>query len=348
MPVHPQAADYGPVRVVMPAPSDPRYAHLGWPKMVLARDGSVYLAYLTASGHTWGGCPAVGRSSDGGRSFSTPVVLADYYPGETYVHSGNLAIGEAEDGSIVILAMAMTEGSRRSDIFGWRQVGAGSGWDPVDTRSLTGSVYGNLVHLPGHGLAVTGHCREGAALGRSGLWLALSRDCGRSWSEPWLITGEPLVEPAFCLAQGRIIGLAKGRTVNGYRQFVSDDAGVTWQAGDSGIGARVNMTSPSVFTDPGHPSRLFAFETQRQQLLQPDSELPGYIALWTAEATALHWNRVGTVATFHTGESPPDGAERPDYGYPWMVQTAVDTWFCVFYCGRNTGSNPLWGLELHL
>jgi hypothetical protein len=72
--------------------------------------------------------------------------------------------------------------------------------------------------------------------------------------------------------------------------------------------------------------------------------------LWTADSASLSWEKLGTVATFHPDvpNVPTTPAERPDYGYPWMVKTGPDTWFCVFYCGTNVGTNSLWGLEICL
>lgn len=341
----PGPGDHGPARVIIPAPADPRHAHLGWPRTFAAADGTIYLACLAAREHTVGGCPAVAVSSDGGRTFSPLHFLADYDRGGEYTHSGNLAIGAAADGAVVILAMAMTAGRTRGDIFGWRREPGSAAWQPVDTVGLGGSVYGNLVPVPGRGLLVFGHCREGSPLGPHGLWSACSRDGGRHWSAPVLITSERLVEPSFRLVGERIVGLAKGRQAVGYRQFVSADRGLTWRAGDSGIGRRANMTSPALFNDPARPSRLIACETQRAWTDEAGEAHPGYIRLWTAEAGDLSWSPGARLAVFRPAD-PAAGAGRPDYGYPWLAALGPERWSVVFYCGWHAGANAVWGLEL--
>lgn len=123
----PHAVDLGDQpQVVVPAPDNPRYAHLAWPKIVKANDGTLVLAYRAGRYHGSGGegCPAVSISKDQGKTFSSPKILRDFDRSMTYNNSANTALGVAEDGSIVLLAMAYT-GEERNSVFGWRSVDSG-------------------------------------------------------------------------------------------------------------------------------------------------------------------------------------------------------------------------------
>jgi hypothetical protein len=113
----PVAGDYGQPRVVVSAPADARYAHLAWPKVVRTREGTLVLAYVAGRAHTVGGCPAVSCSRDGGRMFNPPRVLREFSNRADYAHCGNVALGLAGDGSVVLLAMAFT-GQERNTILG--------------------------------------------------------------------------------------------------------------------------------------------------------------------------------------------------------------------------------------
>ena len=78
----------------------------------------------TFHGTNGGGSPAVSVSADGGRTFTAPNVLRAFGPGMEFTHCGNLALGLAEDGALVLLAMAFT-GDIRNTIVGWRSADEG-------------------------------------------------------------------------------------------------------------------------------------------------------------------------------------------------------------------------------
>lgn len=342
----PVAGDYGPPRIIVPAPADARYAHLAWPKIVRTKDGTLVLAYVAARAHTVDGCPAVSRSEDGGETFSPPRVLREFSGRTEYAHCGNVALGVAGDGAVVLLAMAFT-GEQRNAIFGWRSTDAGRTWQSVDTSALaenrTGSVYGHVFSVPGKGLAVCGHYRKPSQPYAQGIWIAFSRDDGKTWAAPERIASERLVEPAMVCAGGRLVGLLRSAThPYQYWQAVSDDGGATWQVGPSAIAnepTRYPQPSPFIVAAPNDSSRLYAMQSLRNMT----GEHKGEIHLYTADARQLQWKRLGLVAAL-----PRSADEHTDWSYPWMTCLNGDDWFVVFYSGRVNGANSIYGLKIRL
>lgn len=337
----------GQPRVVVPAPADAALAHLSWPKIVRAADGTLVLGYIAGRFHGFdgGGCPAVSRSTDGGKIFSPPQVLARHDRTTVYTSGGNLALGVAEDGAIVLLYMAYT-GNVRNTIEGWRSTDAGQTWTAVDATTLnagkTGSVFGHIFTVPGKGLAVVGHYRAGSTPYTQGLWIAYSDDGGRTWGAPTRFTDRKLVEPAVVYTGERFIGMFRPDTSR-YTQGVSTDLGATWQLSEMALPPSVpdgtRAVSPALFVDPAHPGQLYALQTER---LLPDY-VPGSITLWKADAATLQWQRVETLVTF-----PAELGKRNDFGYPWMVPLDAEHWYLVFYCGQLHGSNAIYGATLTL
>ena len=180
--------DGGAVRIAVTPPEDKRFAHLAWPKVARARDGTIVLAYLAGIFHGGAGCPAVSYSTDNGKTFSPPNVLREFGKGKDYANSGNLAVALAEDGGMVLLAMA--HGENANNIFGWRSGDSGRTWTPTDTSALgpdkTGSVT-SMINSPGIGLIAVGHYRK-PSKPAVGIWWAVSRDSGRTWGDPSPIT----------------------------------------------------------------------------------------------------------------------------------------------------------------
>jgi len=340
----PVGGDYGQPRVVVPAPEDARYAHLAWPKIVRAKDGVLVLAYVAGRAHTIDGSPAVSLSTDGGQTFSPPRVLRSFSRGDEYAHCGNVALGVAGDGAVVVLAMAFT-GDQRNTIFGWRSVDSGHTWQDVDTAALagnpTGSVYGHVFAVPGKGLGVCGHYRKPSQPYERGIWIAFSSDHGRSWGPAQQITAEPLLEPAVVCASGRLVGLFRASSRRYcYWQAVSDDQGATWQVAPGSIANEETkhvQPSPFVAVCPRDPSRLYAF----QSLRGTKGPHKGEIYLWTAEVKKLEWKRLGLVAAL-----PQDAKEHGDWSYPWMAPLDEQTWMAVFYSGHGSGANAIYGLTL--
>ena len=326
----PKAGDYGAPRVVVPAPRDPRYAHLAWPKIVKAPDGTLVLAYIAARKHGGEGCPSVSISTDAGDTFTAPRTLMEFGRGAKYHHSGNLALGVAPDGAVVLLTMAFS-GDKCNSIFGWRSQDFGRTWEPVDTSALadnkTGSVFGHVFAVPGKGLAVAGHYRLPKG---SGIWLAYSSDHGRTWGPPQTVTEDEFFEPCFVFAAGRLIGLVRENKARAYHQFVSDDLGRTWRFSSRAVaGAAAGHPSPFLAVDPTGPSRLYCLQSQRTKR--------GEMVLWSADAKQLAWQKHGLVASC-------PGCQ--DYSYPWMTHLEGDKWFVVFYAGKRDGANSIYGMAL--
>ncbi|MEK3722636.1 sialidase family protein [Paenibacillus sp. FSL H8-0034] len=349
MKITPEAGDFGQPRVIIPAPSNLRYAHLSWSKIVTAHDGTLVLAYLSGTTHRTNGCPTVAVSKDGGKSFGEPQVLIDLHQGMEFEHSGNLALGVAVDGSIVLLAMALRSKQSSSTIMGWRSEDSGATWIRVNTGNLqktTGSVYGHVFIVPGKGLAVTGHFREGSLLSDRGLWIAFSLDNGLSWGDPQMITEQYLAEPAFCWVNNKLIGLAKGMKGNGlgYTQFESDDYGENWRFTNPVLSIEQDPTSPSLIPDPDNPERVYAFQTERK--IAGSESAPGHITLFQTRVIDLKWEKVGVIAYFP--QLLNQSTVKRDFGYPWMTKCEDGTWLLVFYDGEFAGPNSLWGLTLDL
>ncbi|WP_127586368.1 sialidase family protein [Paenibacillus koleovorans] len=347
--IQPGAGDFGQPRVIVPAPANLRYAHLSWPKIVKAANGNIVLAFLAGTTHRMNGCPAVAVSTDGGDHFGATHILAELHEGLEFEHSGNLALGIAADGSVVLLAMALRSNQSSSTIMGWRSVDSGVTWASVDTSKLqqtAGSVYGHLFIVPGKGLAATGHFRRGASLREQGLWISLSTDDGLSWGEPRIITERHLAEPAFCFVNDKVIGLAKGMKESGigYTQFVSTDYAASWEVANPVLSLDPDPASPTIIPDPSNPGIVYAFQSERKRL-ETDTE-PGHITLYRANVSDLLWHKVGIVAYFPKLSSP--SAVKRDFGYPWMTKCDNGKWLLVFYDGEFAGPNSIWGLTLDL
>jgi hypothetical protein len=339
----PLGGDYGTPHVVVPAPEDARYSHLGWPKIVQAADGTLVVACLAGRAHTVDGSPAVSISTDRGKSFSPPAPLASFDRTTEYRHSGNLAMGRAEDGSIVVLAMAFS-GDAKNTIFGWRSEDSARTWQPVDTSALaenkTGSVYGHVFPAGERGLAVCGHYRKPSQPFDQGIWIAFSADHGKTWGPPQRIAAEKLAEPAVICTAGRFLGLFRDAEKSWrYWHAVSDD-GNTWQVEPGPIAnpeTKHSQPSPFIVADPTEPNRLYAMQSQRGV----EGDTKGRIYLWTADARRLDWKRLGLVAALSTADK-----ENSDWSYPWMTRLDDGDWFVVFYAGKGTGANSIYGMRM--
>lgn len=329
-----KAAEFGEPRIVVPAPEDARFAHLSWPKLVITPDGTLVTAYISGREHVNGdGCPAVSISTDGGKTFSAPQVLREFDESMPYQHAANLAMGVAEDGAVVLLAMAFTDDERNS-IFGWRSEDSGKSWVPVDTSTLgksrTGSVFGHVFSVPGKGLAVCGHFRKPKGYG---IWIAYSQDQGKTWGEPQTITDNKYFEPTFIYAGEKLIGLVRENSAHAYHQYVSTDIGETWEVTEKGLQGNPSAGHPSPFLieDPDHPGQLYALQSERGEKHQ--------IHLWKANAANLKWEYVDLLVDVPTDK---------DFSYPWMVPLGDGKWFLVYYSGEKHGPNSIWGMDLVL
>jgi hypothetical protein len=349
VPPVPLAGDFGEPGIIVAAPENPRFAHLSWPKVVRTKDGTLVVAYVAGRFHgTHGeGCPAVSVSTDGGKTFTPPKILKEYGPKDTYTSGGNVALGLAHDGAVVLLSMAY-KGDVANTIDGWRSTDGGKTWQVADVSRLannkTGSVYGHVLSLPDKRLAVVGHYRKGSTTRTAGLWISYSVDAGQTWSDPHTITASGLVEPAFIFTAGRFVGLARPKqTPAWYSQLASDDLGKTWSEEAKVLEPTqtkgVKYPSPGLFIDPNDSSRLIAMVSQRFSA-EVGNQLYGQIDLYSANVKSLDWKRLGTAAKF-----PRTLRERSDLTYGWMAPTEANRWFLVFYCGKTNGASDIYGLE---
>ncbi|MDY0169046.1 MAG: sialidase family protein [Thermoguttaceae bacterium] len=344
----PIGGDYGEPRLLVPAPDNRATQHLSWPKIVATGDDTLVLAYSAGIGHNIGGSgTAVSRSTDGGASFSPPNLLA-YFPDDDkrYRDCGNMSLGLADDGAVVLLAMAYA-GNVQNTILGWRSTDSGQTWEKVDTSALaentTGSVYGNILQVPGMGLVTFGHYRQ-PSKPSTGIWLSVSTDQGRTWSPPRVVTEAPYYEPAFAFTEGRFVGLlrlASGGDARRYDEAVSDDLGKTWRIRPSALaiskGLPGRQPSPFITASPTEPSKLYAIQS-----IRGDSEgTRGRAYLWTADVKQLQWQRKGRLAAI------PAGADNlSDWSYPWMTPLGEGKWMLVFYAGNSRRSSSIYGMAI--
>lgn len=294
------------------------------------------------------------RSSDGGATFSDLQILREFGPGLDYTCCGNLALGIAEDGAIVLLAMAYT-GDEANQIFGWRSEDEGLTWKPTDTGKLgpnrTGSVFGNVFPVKGEGLVVFGHYRVGSTPHDEGIWMAASKDHGRSWGEARRIAGVPAVEPVVIASQGKLIGFFRSTKKAVFdepsaegRQFVgvSIDQGQTWETTLSGLDAEnpatAKLAAPCAVENPERPGELLVLTTERADAPGQNSR----IWLWKGKADRLEWKREQVVLEF-----PPGGPDNPntDLGYPWLLHQGGNRWSVYFYHGLKKGASSIWVTE---
>lgn len=341
-----RAPGAGAPRIAVAAPRDPRFAHLAWPKAVRAPDGTIVVACLAGIFHGahGGTSPAVSFSTDDGRTFSPPAILRAFEPDGPLTASGNLALGVAGDGALVLLAMAY-RGDEANDLFGWRSGDGGRTWQPVDTSSLgpnrTGSVTGGLHDLPGRGLLVFGHYRKGSSPHTQGIWMAASTNQGRSWGEPARISDVAGAEPVFVRAKDRWLVFIRGAEGN-TRQWVavSDDRGATWRTTVSDPCVedprRQTLAHPCAVVDPQRPEELLLLATQRP--------LPGGIWLWRGDPATLAWRRERAVLEFP--KIPGDA--HGDFGYPWLVHRAGNRWLLFYYHGLIRGPSAIWAADVEL
>ena len=343
------------MRVAVPAPADTRHAHLSWNKVLRTRQGTVLLACVagTFHGSHGGGCPAVTRSKDNGQSFEKLQILREFGPGMDYTCCGNVALGEAPDGSLILLAMAYT-GDEANHLFGWRSADDGVSWKPVDTGklgpNLTGSVFGNILSIPGKGLSVMGHYRVGSSPHTQGIWLAHSADSGQSWSEARRISEVYAVEPVFLQAGERWVGFfragkdAAGPGSGQGRQFVasSDDQGQTWATQLSSLDAEdpkaASLAAPCAVANPNKPGEILVLTTERSRGKNQLSR----IWLWRGNATDLEWKRERVLLEF------PHDAKNNDLGYPWLLHQEGQRWQLYYYHGEKKGPNSIWVTEVTL
>ena len=341
-----------PVRLAVPAPADPALAHLAWPKVVRTGPGTVILALCAGQGHNTGSSGlAVSRSTDGGKTFSPPQVLMRFPADDPrYQDCGNLVLGQAPDGALLLLAMAFHRDAG-NNISGWRSTDDGVTWTRTDTSALgpdkTGSVFGNILPLAGQGLSIFGHYRTGSTPHTQGLWMSLSTDQGRTWGAARRIAGEYGVEPVVLQSAGRLIGFFRGDSqVQRGRQYVgvSDDQGATWKTELSVLDAEDNtkarLAAPCAVENPNRPGEILVLTTERAV----PGNTPGRIWLWRGDAQKLEWKRERVLLEIPRVE----GDNHTDFGYPWLLHAGGNSWQMYYYHGASRSACPIWVTDVEL
>ena len=341
-----------PVRIAVSPQDDGNGAHLSWPKVIRTTTGTTILAYSAGRGHNIGGSAlAVSLSHDNGQTFSAPRELIRFpEDDDRYRDCGNIALGLAEDGSILLFAMAYNQDTA-NNIYGWRSVTDGATWMRVDTSTLgpdkTGSIFGNIVPIADTGIAVFGHYRKGSVPHDQGLWMALSPDQGRSWNEARRIANMHAVEPVVLESAGRLLGFFRGDAATDRgRQYVgvSNDQGQTWSTELSNLQAQDSVTArlaaPFAVEDPAHPGELIVLTTERSS----SDDTRGCIWLWRGNAEQLEWQRERILLEFPlVGDDP-----NTDFGYPWLIHQGGNRWQMYYYHGNPRGTCYIWTTDVEL
>ena len=329
------------VRVAVAPPDNPRFEHLAWPKAVRTADGTIVLGYLAGTHHGSESCPAVSYSTDGGKTFSAPNVLKEFGPGKEYGNSGNMALGIAHDGAVLLLAHGHNADSNH--IYGWRSTDGGRAWKNVDTSALgpnkTGSSTGTIVQLPGRKLMVVGHYRAGSKPYTTGIWQSVSADDGLTWGEPAMVNNLNAGEPVLVRHGDRLLVFIRGRGPANARQFVSvsDDWGQTWRTDLLNITAitkhATGLAHPFAMVNPHDSSELLAITFERP--------LPGSAQLWRGNAKTLAFQHDRTLVELPKIAGDPN----TDFGYAWLVPMEDRCALVFYYHGKGRGPCPIWVLE---
>jgi hypothetical protein len=335
----------GRVRVAVAPPEGTRYVHLAWPKAVRTADGTIVLGYQAGTHHGDGSSPAISLSTDGGKTFTPPKILKEFGPGHEYTNSGNMAMGVAHEGAVIVLS----HGHRKNEanhIFGWRSTDSGRTWTPVNTSALgpnkTGSSTGSLVRLPGRKLMVVGHYRGGSKPYDTGIWQSVSEDDGLTWGEPAMINNLNSGEPVLVRKDDRLLVFIRGRGPGAVRQFisVSDDWGKTWRTDLSNIipvnPHTLGLAHPFAMVNPRNTAELLAITFERP--------LPGSAQLWRGDPQTLAFRHDRTLVELPKIEGDPN----TDFGYAWLVPLEGRRALVFYYHGRSRGECPIWVLEMEV
>ncbi|MES2696883.1 MAG: sialidase family protein [Verrucomicrobiota bacterium] len=333
------------VRVAVTPPENPRFAHLAWPKAVRVADGTIVLGYQAGTHHGDASCPAVSISTDGGKTFSAPQVLKEFGPGMEYTNSGNMALGVAHDGSVILLSHGH-KSNTTNHIFGWRSTDSGRTWKPVDTSALgpnkTGSSTGSIVQLPGKRLMSVGHYRGGSKPYDTGIWRSISEDDGLTWGEPAMVNNLNAGEPVIVRHRDRLLVFIRGRGPANARQFisVSDDWGQTWKTELSNITAvgkhANNLAHPFAMVNPHAPDELLAITFERPA--------PGSAQLWKGDPKTLSFKRTRALIELPKIEND----KNTDFGYAWLVPMEGRRALVFYYHGLGRGACPIWVIDTEI
>ena len=333
------------VRIAVPPPENKRFEHLAWPKAVRTPQGTIVLGFQAGTHHGAESCPAVSISTDGGKTFSAPQVLKEFGPGKEYGNSGNMALGIAHDGAVILLSHGHTR-NESNHIFGWRSADQGRTWQTIDTSALgpnkTGSSTGGIAQLPGRRLMAVGHYRSGSKPHALGIWRSISEDDGRTWGEPAMVNNLNAGEPVLVRQGDRLLVFIRGRGPASVRQFVSvsNDWGQTWVTdllNVTPIGSHTTgLAHPFAMVNPHEPAELLAITFERPA--------PGSAQLWRGNAKTLAFKHERTIVNL----PKLDGDKNTDFGYAWLLPLEERRALVFYYHGMGRGPCPIWVVETKL
>jgi hypothetical protein len=338
------------VRIAVPAPENPRFAHLAWPKAVRTADGTIVLGFLMGAAHIGGSSPSISISTDRGATFSSPQILREFGAGKDYADSGNMAMGLAPDGAVIVLAHGYT-GNTAHAIFGWRSTDSGRTWKPVDTSALglskTGSATGSIVALGDGRMMAVGHYRPPATAQPGGIWQSISRDGGLTWGAPSHVTNLNTVEPVLVRQRDRLLVFSRGSGDAATRQFISisDDHGRSWTTEMANLKPvaphTTGLAHPFAMLDPHNPEALLAVTFERP--------LPGSAQLWRGQSATRKGANYSFTHVRTLVELPKiAGDPHTDFGYAWLVPLEGRRALVFYYHGLNRGACPIWVLDTQL
>lgn len=219
-----------------------------WPSLVRLPGGSVLAIIFNQPTHgVWEGDVECWISTDDGHNWSKHGVPAPHEPGTNRM---NVAAGMANDGAVVVLVSGWgsrpPRGVNRHPGFDstmllpcWvcRSSDAGRTWTRTTSfapppGAATAIPYGKIVTLPDGTLGVTaGVVRVEDVQREDQAWFYRSRDDGRTWGEPTLISTGSNETDLLPATDGRLLAASRSQAGGHLDLFLSDDAGHTWTFG---------------------------------------------------------------------------------------------------------------------
>lgn len=333
-----------------------RMMYYGWPGMVRTVDGDLLLAACQQILHVSPfGREVIVRSSDGGRTWSEPIVLFD-----SITDDRDIALNRLQDGTIVAtwfsneiwsrpqpfpwmrpewegLRQTIKPDTHKALSRGWlrRSTDGGRTWEQLVHPTLVGQHAGPTVLHNGDLLYIGRYPLEDG----SKMVATLSSDGGRTWriisdlpvpryfddvtQKHWSVLGE---NHALEVAPGRIIAAFRGQTpeLRPHVQMArSDDGGCTWTPSfDTGL--------------EGLPPYLLRLQS-------------GVILCITARRGESGESRqIVALPSYDAGQTwdlrhtmvldDIHGPSGIDIGYPIALETQPNELFCVYYSSPTPAS----------
>jgi len=265
---------------------------------VRTADGTIVLGFLAGTHHGDESCPLF--PSHGRRQYVLPApnILREFGRDTEYSNSGNLALGVAHDGAVLLLAHGH-KGNLKNHIFGWR---SGGQWAHLEARGHIGAraEQDGVIHRDDRATSreavdVTGHYRRWFETVQHRHLAVVSPDDGLTWGEPAMVNNLNAGEPVLVRAGDQLLVFVRGRGPANARQFISisDDWGKTWKTELSTIITHDKRTTglahPFAMVNPLKTSELIAVTSEGRC---PAASNSGAVVCKnsTSSGTARFWN----------------------------------------------------------